>query len=59
MDCGLGVCLPWVYVHSAIFETDLVSWFSRDLNLIGGGYVGPRYMCILLYVKLIWCSGIP
>ena len=19
----------------------------------------PRYMCILLYVKLIWCSGIP
>ena len=19
----------------------------------------PQYMCILLYVKLIWCSGIP
>ena len=19
----------------------------------------PKYMCILLYVKLIWCSGIP
>ena len=19
----------------------------------------PRYMCILLYVKLMWCSGIP
>ena len=19
----------------------------------------PRYMCILLYVKLIWCSDIP
>ena len=21
--------------------------------------MGPWYMCILLYVKLIWCSGIP
>ena len=19
----------------------------------------PQYMCILLYVKLIWCNGIP
>ena len=23
------------------------------------GYVCPRYMCILLYVKLMWCSGVP
>ena len=23
------------------------------------GYICLRYMCILLYVKLIWCSGIP
>ena len=23
------------------------------------GYICPGYMCILLYVKLIWCSGVP
>ena len=28
-----------------------------DLWSIGGG--GPWYMCILLSVKLIWCSAIP
>ena len=32
-------------------------WYYIDLWSIGGG--GPWYMCILLYVKLIWCSGIP
>ena len=24
-----------------------------------GGYICPGYMCILLYIKLFWCSGIP
>ena len=37
-----GVNLPWVYVHSAIYDTYL-----------------KRYMCMLLYVKLLWCSGLP
>ena len=23
------------------------------------GYLGLRYMCILLYMKIIWCSGFP
>ena len=23
------------------------------------GYICPKYMCIVLYVKCIWCSGIP
>ena len=23
------------------------------------GYLGLRYMCILLYIKVIWCSGFP
>ena len=45
------------YVNSAIYETYLVQWYSIDLWSIGGG--GPWYMCILLYVKLIWCSVIP
>ena len=31
-----GVSLPLVYVHSAIYETYLVQWFSRDLCTIVG-----------------------
>ena len=49
-----------VYLHSAISETYLVQWYSIDPWSIGGGrYICPGYMCILLYVKLIWCSGFP
>ena len=56
-----GVSLPWVYVHSLIYENYVVYWFSRDLCSIGGGggSVCNWYMCILLYVKVIWCSGFP
>ena len=53
-----GVHLPQVYVHSAISETYLVWWYSIDLWSIGVGG-GPWYMCILVYVQLTWCSGIP
>ena len=53
------VHLPVVYVHSSICETYLVWWFSRDLCSIEGEYICLWYMCILLYVKLIWCSGFP
>ena len=31
-----GANLPWVYVHCAIYETYLVSWFCRDLCSFGG-----------------------
>ena len=48
-----------VYVHSAICGIYLVWWCSIDLWLIGGGYICPKYICILLYVKLILCGGIP
>ena len=48
-----------VYVHSAICETYLVQWYFIVQWSIGGGYISPMYMCILLYVKLICCSGIP
>ena len=51
-----GVCLPQVDVHSAIYETYFVQRFSRDQWSIGGG--SPLYICILLYLKLIQCSGI-
>ena len=52
-----AVSLPWVYVHSSIYETYLqMKWFCRDLWSIGRGYICLQYMCILLYVLLIWCS---
>ena len=61
LEVGGGVSLPLVDVHSAIYESYLVYSFSRDLLLIrgGGGSVCHGYMCILLYMKLIWCSGFP
>ena len=43
-------------MHSAICETYLVKWYSIHLWSIGGW--GLWYMCILLYVKLLWCSSI-
>ena len=56
---GEGVYLTCVYVHSAICETCIVYWYSIDVCLIGMGYIRPGYMCILLYLKLMWCSSIP
>ena len=47
-----------VYVYSAICETYLVYWYFIHLWSIGGWYMWPRYMCILLYVKFIWCGSI-
>ena len=58
--CGVAVCkasmldwgisLPWVFVHCAIYETYVVSWFCRDLSSIGGGSICHRYMSIVLYI---------
>ena len=51
-----GVYLPSVYVHFCymlhslgvvVFHRCMVNWRW-----------GPWYMCILLYVKLLWCSSI-
>ena len=33
-----------------VFHTSMINW---------RGYICPQYMCIVLYVKHIWCSGIP
>ena len=61
LEEGVGVNLPWIYVHSAIYETYLVSWFSRSmLNWRRGlGSIYHGYMSILLYMKLLWCTGFP
>ena len=34
-----------------VFHTSIVNW--------SGANIYPEYMCILLYVKLIWCNSIP
>ena len=52
-----GVHWPLVYVHSSICETLFgVVVFQRFM--FNGGYIGPWYMCSLLYMKLIWCRGV-
>ena len=48
---ALSIC-AFCYVLNifsvVVFHTSMVSWRR-----------GPWYMCILLYVKLLWCSSIP
>ena len=48
-------------MHSAIYDTYLVWGCYIDLWSIGGGVgsVCHGYICILLYVKLMQCSGFP
>ena len=61
--CSFGgegvVILLWVYVHFSICGTSLLYCFSVDLCWIGGGggVSLPLVYFILLYVKLICCSG--
>ena len=33
--------------------------FHTSMVNCHGGYICLKYMCIVLYVKCIWCSGIP
>ena len=49
--CALGICAfyyMWNLFGVVVFHRSMVDWRR-----------GPWYICILLYVKLIWCSGIP
>ena len=46
---GGGVSLPWVYVHSAIYETCAVLWcLHKSMVNKRRGTVCHGYMCILL-----------
>ena len=56
----VGVGLPRVYGHPAIYETYFEYWCCINLWLIRGGVgsVCHGYMCILLYMKLMWWSGV-
>ena len=33
--------------------------FHRSIVSSSGEYMYLQYMCIMLYVKVIWCNGIP
>ena len=35
LEEGVELSLPWVYVHSSIYETYLLQLFSRDVCWIG------------------------
>ena len=42
----LWVCLPWVHVHSAICEWNLIWCSGMYIDLCSIGGLGPWYMCI-------------
>ena len=49
---AMGICAffyMWNLFGVVVFQRCMVNW----------GDVCHGYMCILLYVKLIWCSGVP
>ena len=51
---AMGICAFFTMCNLLgvmVFHTSMVIW--------SGGYLWPKYMCILVYVKLLWCSGIP
>ena len=51
-----GVNLPWVYVHCAISAKFCVVVFKASM-LNCRGAICHGYMCIVLYMKLIWCNS--
>ena len=52
----LGIC-AFFYILKDLLG--VVVFQRSDGEMWKVGYVRPGYMCILLYVKFIWCSGIP
>ena len=57
---GGGVNLPCIYVHAALYESLCgVMVFQRSMINWMGVSICHGYMCMLLYMKPIWCNGIP
>ena len=46
-----ALCYMWNIFVIMVFHIFIVNW--------SGGYICPNYICIVLYVKYIWCSCIP
>ena len=62
LEEGDGVSLSWVYVHSSICETYFLYCIYHRSMLDwrrGWSQSAIEYICIPLYVNLIWCSGFP
>ena len=47
----MGIC-------AFFFMGNLFSVVVLHRSVVNGGYICHGYMCILLYVILIWCSGV-
>ena len=54
-----GRCILSIYAFCYMWHLFGVMVSHRCIVNWSGGYMYPQYMCILLYVKLIWCNGIP
>ena len=56
-----GVNLPWVYVHCAIYIRNFCGVMVFQRSMLdwrrGVGSICHRYMCIVLYIKPVWCHG--
>ena len=48
-ECGN---LPWVDVHSALYEVYIVAWCCMDLWSIGGGEWGQSALCICAFCSI-------
>ena len=44
-------CYKWNLFGVMVFQKSMLDWR-------GGGYIWQRYMSMLIYVKLLWCSGV-
>ena len=51
---GLDIC-AFCYMLKLLWCNSIQYIYGQ----LGGGYICPKYMCILLCVKHIQCSGIP
>ena len=54
-----GRCILSICAFSYMSKLCGVMLFNRSIVNWSGGYMYPQYMCIVLYVTLIWCNGIP
>ena len=48
-----ALCYIWNLFGVMVFQTSMLNWRR------GVGSICHGYMCIVLYMKLIWCNGFP
>ena len=53
---AMGICVfcyTWKLFGVVLFQRSMLNWRCEVVSICHG------YMCILLYMKLIWCNGFP